>query len=69
MIEDKTLQARFTNKHLLLARECTYGLTHFCDGTPNKSIDGRLKPRSRCPDYPSCKIRKQSIYDEKGDFI
>ena len=65
MIEGKTLQARFTNKQLLIARECKYGLTHFCDGTPNKSVDDRTRTKPRCPDYCRCKIRKQSIYDER----
>ena len=64
MLDDKTIQGRFTNKQQVLAKECRYGLCHFCDGTPNKSIDERLKKKEHCPDYFRCKIRKHSIFDE-----
>lgn len=65
MKDDNKIQARFTNKQQLLIRECRYGFTHFCDGTPNISVDSRSKKISHCPDYCRCKIRKQSIYDER----
>lgn len=64
MCPDKTIQARFTNKQQLLSRECKYGLYHFCDGTPNLSVDERLTPKEHCPDYFRCKIRKSSIFDK-----
>lgn len=65
MSRDKRIQARFTNKKLLIDRVCKYGITHFCDGTPNLSVDERLKAKPRCPDYYRCNIREKSIYDER----
>ena len=65
MFNDKTIQARFTNKQLLIGQCCKYGFTHFCDGIPNKSVDDCATRKPRCPNYYNCKIRELSIFDER----
>lgn len=64
-MNDKATQARFSNKRHTLEWACKYGLTHFCDGTPNKSIDEYAKPKPVCPKYYRCEIREKSIYDKR----
>ncbi len=67
MIPDKTIQNRIITKRYKIETHCCYGLTHFCDGKPNKSEDIKAKPLPKCPNYYSCSIRDKSIFDEKGD--
>lgn len=64
----KTIQNRFTTKQHQLEYACKYGLSHFCDGKPNKSVDEYAKPKPPCPKYYFCNIRKISIYDEGDSF-
>ena len=41
----------FENRKKLVLVHCPRGKEYFCDGTPNKSIDGggKLKPIGKCP--------------------
>ena len=67
-MSDKTVQHRIINKLKSINDSCTYGLTHFCDGTPNMSAKGvtpDTKPKDRCPNYFKCEIRKHSVYEER----
>lgn len=62
-MKDKTTQEKFTGKRHKLEYSCQYRLTHFCDGTPNKSIDERATEKPPCPRYHTCEIRRDSIFD------
>ena len=59
---DKTIESRYTNKKKQLEKECLYGLKHFCDGTPNRSMVNTDKPKPPCTKYRSCTIRKVKIF-------
>lgn len=66
---DKTIQERIIVKRRTLESKCTYGVTHFCDGTPNLSADGvdeNTQPKGRCPDWFRCEIRKHSVFEERS---
>jgi hypothetical protein len=65
---EKTIQNRIITKQHQLEYACKYGLTHFCDGKPNKSVDEHATPKPRCPKYWFCDLRKHSIYDERSNF-
>lgn len=67
-MNDRIIQSRLSSKFFHLQYACKYGLTHFCDGKPNKSVDEHAKPKPRCPNYYHCDIRKHSIYDERSSF-
>lgn len=57
------LQNKMVAKLQSLERNCFYGLTHFCDGTPNKSVDEHAKTKPTCPNYYDCYLRRQSLFD------
>ena len=61
-MKDKTIQHRLLGKYAKLERDCQYGLTHFCDGTPNKSVDEQAQPKPICPKYHCCEIRRHSVF-------
>ena len=61
------LQARISIKRMALERECVYGLEHFCDGTPNKSVNAYAKPKPPCEKYHCCKFRKHSVFNEEDN--
>ena len=60
---EETGKISFEKKKLLLNRMCLYGVTHFCDGTPN----GIGEYRPPCPDYEYCTIRQKHVYKPKGE--
>lgn len=53
------------NKQLLLLNKCRYKLHHFCDGTPNKSIEhiDKHKQYPPCPDFKYCELRKEKVLE------
>lgn len=53
-------------KRTQLENLCLYGIDHFCDGAPNRSVDvsDYLPP---CPDYKYCTIRQRHIFKTKGE--
>ncbi len=63
---EETNEITHATKLNLLTRICRYGLSHFCDGTPNKSegVQDYLAP---CPDYEYCTIRQKHVYKPKGE--
>jgi hypothetical protein len=67
-MSDKTTQGRFSMKRTYLEKRCLYGLTHFCDGTPNKSESATAKPKPRCPNYYHCELRNLSIFDSEVHY-
>ena len=69
MINDRTIQSRIITKRHKLETCCYYGLSHFCDGKPNKSEDPLATPLPKCPNYYSCAIRNKSIFSEKEDMF
>lgn len=69
-MSDKTIQERMISKLKTIKNSCIYGLTHFCDGTPNmsaKGVDANVKPKERCPNYFKCEIRQRSVFAERGN--
>ncbi len=46
----------FRSKKEALKTKCTYGLYHFCDGTPNKS-EKKYRKKPPCPNYRFCALR------------
>lgn len=52
-------------KRKWMLKECPYKLHHFCDGTPNKSIDhsDRDKQYPPCPAYHHCIFKSYSVLD------
>lgn len=67
-MNDRTTQSKLTTKLYHLEYACKYGLTHFCDGKPNKSVDEHAKPKPRCPNYYHCELRNLSIFDSEGHY-
>ena len=53
------------DKQRLLLNECRYKLHHFCDGTPNKSIehDDKHKQYPPCPDFKNCELRRIKVLE------
>ena len=55
-------RSAFNNKLVMIERYCEYGLTHFCDGTVNKSqADPEEQAKPPCPKYEECEIRKKKL--------
>ena len=59
---ERTKQNHFTNKLHFLESNCIYGLEHFCDGTPNKSVDENTIPKPPCPNFTKCEIRRVKVF-------
>jgi hypothetical protein len=55
-----------SGKIALLARECRYGLTHFCDGKPNLS-EGDNPPKPPCPHGGDCPLKQHSVIRRKDE--
>ena len=51
------------HKQRWMLNECPYKLHHFCDGTPNKSIEygEGFKQYPPCPDRHKCPFKKVSV--------
>ena len=52
-------------KRAMILRECPYKLHHFCDGTPNKSIDHNDSDKQYppCPKRHNCIFKYHSVLD------
>ena len=64
----RTIGNRFQIKQTDIRLLCIYGYEHFCDGTPNKSVNENGIPKEPCPMYKDCEIRKKSIFEEKDNY-
>lgn len=55
----------FERKKNAVLKHCSYGETHFCDGTVNRSTAGkRMHPLPPCPKYKYCELRRMKLtYD------
>lgn len=56
------LEIAFIKKKEKLLHECRYGFSHFCDGTPNKSITSKDSVRPPCPDRIFCSFRQRRLF-------
>lgn len=55
-------------KKRLVELKCTYGSSHFCDGTPNLSVAQRGKVPKALPPCPyrlCCELKNSSVFDEQ----
>lgn len=52
----------FNRKLIEVKKNCEYGLTHFCDGTVNKSwAEPNEIAKPFCPKYESCELRQKKL--------
>lgn len=56
-------EKQLISKKISLKRTCYYGLTHFCDGTPNLSEDAKAKKRLPCPMFLDCKHKRVRLLE------
>lgn len=60
----RTKQSRFSHKREDIEERCIYGFDHFCDGTPNISVNPHGTHKRACPMSKCCEIKKHSIFEE-----